>query len=132
MSSSKREAPPLHLTRAEQVALVRTSVALMGHWGLSEEDARRALGGIGLDVMTAWRRGIPQGLTAQSSFRLAKLLQIHAWLKVQSADPARSASWMQRPNRLFDDHRPVDLTFGETENGIDRLLSYLRSASSPW
>lgn len=132
MSSSKREAPPLHLTRAEQIALVRTSVALMGQWGLSEEDARRALGGIGLDTLTAWRRGIPQGLTDQSSFRLAKLLQIHVWLKVQSADPARSASWMQRPNRLFDGDRPVDLTFGESETGIDRLLSYLRSVSSPW
>jgi uncharacterized protein (DUF2384 family) len=120
------------LTAAEELALVRTTIALLNEWHVNDDGALEILGGLGPSTYAAWQRNSVDKLSPEVVYRLSLLLKIYAALRVRFSESNRAAGWMNRANDLFEGRTPIEVIATHDVRGIERVLTYLVADQSPW
>jgi transcriptional regulator with XRE-family HTH domain len=116
-------------TREGRAALVKMTLRLFEHWGLSIQDQLVLLGLSENSRMTLsrYRKGEPLADSPDLLDRVANLLQIHRSLRILFPRNREEVAyrWMTIPNRAFGGRTPVETIREERFFGLLKVRQYL-------
>ena len=125
--------PADRLGPEEAAAMQRAILALMGRWGVRDEDAARLLGGLSVKTYRRWRAGEYGRVGRDLADRMSHLLGIHKALRILFQDPARGYAWISAPNTAFGGRSALEMMVqGGGMEDIRRVRRYLDSARGGW
>ena len=125
--------PADRLGPEEAAAMQRAILALMGRWGVRDEDAARLLGGLSVKTYRRWRAGEYGRVGRDLADRMSHLLGIHKALRILFQDPARGYAWISAPNAAFGGRSALEVMVqGGGMEDIRRVRRYLDSARGGW
>ena len=107
MCASRRAQNSMHATDAD--ALARATVNLLKVWNLTDAEACILLGGMSARTWARWKEGTIGRTDRDLRMRMAHLIGIYMGLRYLLKEPARSYSWMRKPNAAFGGKSAIDV-----------------------
>lgn len=119
------------ITSADAEAMARAMVKLFKKWKLSDDVARKMLGGLAAQTYARWKAGDPGRIDRDLAMRLSLLTGIHKGLRYLFSSPERGYAWIGKPNDAFGGHTPAQVMGQGDIFSLARVHVYLDAIWMP-
>jgi hypothetical protein len=119
------------ITEAEGQAAFRAVKMLLGHWGVSDEQAAVLLD-TPVRTYRRWKADGPPRLGRDTKARLSNLLGIHKALRILFSEPARGYAWVKANNDAFGGASALEVMLGGELTDLMRVRRYLDAERGGW
>ena len=117
---------------SEAEAAVRAALRLFDRWRISDDAARKILGGLPPETYSRWKAGNIGRIGHHRAVRLSLLMGIHMGLRLFFKDPDRGYAWVTKPNEAFGGKSPIEVMAHRDISGLAHVHRYLNAGCGSW
>jgi uncharacterized protein (DUF2384 family) len=127
-----RPASPSDFSAIDSASALKGFFGIMDLWGISNEHARIIIGSPSSSTFFVWKRGDSARLSSDTLRRIGYVAGIYKALQIIYSDPGLADSWVNRPNRHFNNQTPLQRMVAGDVTDLAAVMSYLDAARAPW